>query len=167
MSDNAPADQQAAPEASGPAQLREALERAKSQLAEKDEQLASLQQTVRNSVFDQAGVPADKWGEAFRKTYDGDLSADAIKAKVEEWGVAPATQPVPSQVGQPVAEPPVVDQAEAAALAQAQSLRGEPATPPNANALQEALNTLAASGDFTQADIDRVYNDHGLLELLD
>ena len=163
MSDAAPAAQ-TAPEQSGPAQLREALERANSAIAERDSRIESLEQTVRASSFDQAGVPADKWGAAFRSTYDGEMTAEAIIAKVQEWGVVTAPSGAPAQ---PEADQPVVDSVEAQTLAQTQALRAEPPTPPNANALQEALDTLMASGEFNAADIDRIYNDHGKLEILE
>ena len=163
MSDNS-ANQDTAPEQSGPAQLREALERAKQQLAERDQQIASLTQAARDSAFDQAGVPAEAWGAAFRQTYDGPIDTNAIAEKVKEWGI-----PVPAQADtqpQAQAEPQVVDPAEAQALAQAQQVRNMPPAAGQGTA-QEAFARLAENGDFTPADIARLASDYGLIELSD
>lgn len=159
MSDT-PNDGTAPDEQSGPAQLREALERAKAKVAEHEQTIASLTQAARENEFDKAGVPADGWGKAFRATYEGGLDTEAIRAEVSAWGIP--TGQASNETSQPV-----VPASEAEAIQQVQQMRNEPNVPPNSNFAQEQFERMLASGDFTTADIDRVAADHGLLVIDD
>jgi len=128
-----------APDNSGPKELREALERAQSQLAEANSTIENLTNAARADKFDRAGVPEQGWGSAFRSTYDGELTEAAIKSKVEDWGIPTGTPQQPQAEPQGLVQPDTSNP-ELEALAQAQALRGEPpaqiATDPALAALQ-------------------------------
>lgn len=70
-----------------PAGIRKALEKANAKIAELEAANAKFQ---RDSMFDAAGIPKDKAGKWFRKAYDGELSAEAIKAAAEADGLLEA-----------------------------------------------------------------------------
>lgn len=68
--------------------LRAQLEAAKAEAAAAKAEAESIkQQAAREQAFAKAGIPDSKLGELFRKTYEGDLSADAIKANALELGL--------------------------------------------------------------------------------
>lgn len=147
---NAATSNDSAPD-SGPKELREALDRAKSQLAEANSTIENLTQAARADKFDRAGVPASGWGEAFRSTYDGDLTESAILAKVEEWGIPAPTQTPPPAEPQGLVQPNASNP-ELEALAQAQALRAEPSAPMPADPAMAALQELDP-GKIDQVDI--------------
>ena len=68
--------------------LRAQLEAAKAEAAAAKAEAESIkQQAAREQAFAKAGIPDSKLGEMFRKSYDGELSADAIKANALELGL--------------------------------------------------------------------------------
>lgn len=162
MSDTATTDTDAAPENPGPEWFRETISRKDKQLKEAQEQLAALTQAAKDQAFDLAGVPADKWGAAFRASYDGDLTPDAVKAKVNEWGI-----PLDQANTQTQAPAPAVNGDELAAITQTQALRATPGPTESADAFQAALEQLMEAGDYTNDDIAALAAQHGRLASYD
>lgn len=54
-------------------------------------------QAARESAFAKAGIPDSKLGELIRKSYDGPLEADAIRAYAVEVGAIEAKPTVPAE----------------------------------------------------------------------
>lgn len=68
--------------------LRKLLEDTKAELARvKADGEAVKQQATRDAAFAKAGIPDSKLGEMFRKSYDGELTAEAIKAQALDVGL--------------------------------------------------------------------------------
>ena len=149
---------------SGPKELREALKRAEARNAELEGQVQTLTDAARAQAFSQAGVPEDKWGAAFRSTYDG-----PIKAQVIEWGVLPNQEPAQPEPGTVVqsGDPIVPTNPDLGALASIQEVRGTDAAPDAGSQLLSQLQKMQASGEYTQADVTKVLADHGLLRNAD
>jgi hypothetical protein len=75
-------------------QLREA-EKARKELESLRQELAKQQAEVQ---FTKAGIPDSGIGALFRKAYDGEASADAIRAAAQEYGILqPASTPTPDE----------------------------------------------------------------------
>jgi peptidoglycan hydrolase-like protein with peptidoglycan-binding domain len=162
MSDTTTTDD-SAPENSGPKELREAFERMKAQVAERDELIESLTKAARANEFDKAGIPTDKWGAKFRDTYQGDLTLEAIKAEQESWGI-------PLDAGQPAEAPSTMEgivdagiAAELTTIAQAQELRSVPNQASTSDPMEAALQALEAAGDYSNKDIEAVLAQFGRL----
>lgn len=163
MSDAAATDS-ATPEDPGLANVREALKRRDKELADTKAQLDAVMGAARAREFDDAGVPANGWGEAFRKSFEGELTQDAIRAQVEAWGIpapqteAPATPPAD----------PSAAQAELETLAQANALRGQAPAVETSDPMLADLQQLQANGGATsQEQINEILRKHGALTALD
>lgn len=157
MSDDTQNTDATAPDNPGPEWFRETISRKDKQLEETQAQLAALTQAAKDQAFELAGVPTDKWGAAFRNTYDGDFTPAAVKERVNEWGI-PLGQTEQSQVPQSA-----VTSDELVAITQTQALRSTPSIPESADAYQAALDQLMASGDYDIDDIAAIAQQHGRL----
>lgn len=106
------------------------------QLKERGERLSALEAEnatlKRNAAFSEAGIPADGAAKWFRQGYDGELTAEAIKAAAEADGII--TPPPPPDPDTPLAEQQAHAEADAAT-----------ATPPPAPKEFEAQMAEAAS----------------------
>lgn len=97
---------------SGPKQLRDALAR------EKDEN-ATLREALKLSIFDGLGIDTgDGVGALLFKSYDGEVTKEAIKATAEQYGIIgggspPPVEPTETQA-QVAAHQAVSDQVRAA-----------------------------------------------------
>ncbi len=160
MSDAATTDSSAPDENSGPKELREAFERTKAQLAERDKMIEELTSKARGYEFDKVGVPNDKWGAKFRELYQGDLTPEAIKSEVESWGLSlESDQPAPAPEANP-ADAAIA--AEFDTLTQAQAVRGMSPAGETSDRLLAELQELG-NGDYTNADIENLFRQHGRL----
>lgn len=159
MSDNQANDSSAPDEQSGPKELREALQREKDARAELESQVQALTDAARSQAFAQAGVPEDKWGAAFRQTYEGPISVDEIQAKVDEWGVVLPTQAATPEV--PLQQP-VVSNPAFEALADIQAARDVGAPTPTGNdAVIDAMEKMRQDG--SPDDLQAFLKQNGLL----
>jgi hypothetical protein len=71
------------------AELRKSKERAREAEAAK----AEAELLKRELAFTKAGIPDDKFGALFRKAYDGEADAEAVRKAAEEYGIfEPAEQ---------------------------------------------------------------------------
>ncbi len=74
--------------------LREAEKERKAMAAER----AALEAEKRAVQFDRLGIPETGAGQLFRETYQGDASADAIRAQADKYGLlTPTPPPAPPQ----------------------------------------------------------------------
>jgi len=74
------ADDQTPDEGNAVKELRAKLE---ASIAERAQERAELLQLRKERLFDKVGIPEKGPGVLFRKTYDGDLTEDAIKAEAD------------------------------------------------------------------------------------
>lgn len=65
--------------------LRAQLKAARKEVNEYKELATAGQQAVRERAFDKAGIPDTKLGQMFRKSYDGDVTPEAIRAAAVEY----------------------------------------------------------------------------------
>lgn len=78
-------DEELDDETESPGDLRKQLDAAKKAAKQAEARAATLE---RNAAFRDAGIDlSTKLGQMFSKAYDGDLSADAIKAEAEDAGI--------------------------------------------------------------------------------
>ena len=139
--------------------LRRALEEAN---AAKSEALNELAELKRNTAFKDAGVPTDKWGAMFRKSYEGDLEAAAIQAAVAEMGLDASTQP------QADATAPEAPTQEAAVNVERDVMNdmGTVRTAGNqgSDTQLEALVQQVESGEGSIRDIEKLAREMGILQ---
>lgn len=73
-------------------QLQDALERAQRAEAEAE---AAKQAAARDAAFAKAGIPDSPLGQMFARSYDGDLSPDAVRKAALEVGLLQAERTTP------------------------------------------------------------------------
>ena len=78
-------------ELSGPAGLRKAKKAAEARNKELEAELAQVADERKELAFLKAGIEDGKMADYFRKTYDGPLTAEAIRSAAVEAGVVPET----------------------------------------------------------------------------
>jgi len=82
--------------------IRKQLREAEKIRKEAETLRAELEAQRREVQFTKAGIPDSGIGALFRKAYDGDASAEAIRKAAEEYGVlqsqAPVAEPVDAEV---------------------------------------------------------------------
>lgn len=66
----------------------------KRQLEAREQEIAARDRTA---LFDKVGIPAEKAGALFRKSYDGQLDEAAIKAAALEYGLVEETRTTPTE----------------------------------------------------------------------
>lgn len=71
--------------------IRAQLKRADEQRKELETLKGQLAEQQRNSAFDKAGIPEDGLGTMFRKGYDGEVSAEAIRRTAVDYGLLNAS----------------------------------------------------------------------------
>lgn len=131
----------------GPAQLREARDRAVARAAELETQLAASNSLARENAMLRAGVDLESpVGKLFAKGYDGELDVEAVKAEWSTLGGTPAPAApgviVPGQEPAPVNDGPTAAELEqqrlsGALLTEATPPGGEPSPDPWDSAYQE------------------------------
>lgn len=157
-----------APEVSGPKELREALKRREAENEELKAQVAALTDAARAQAFAQAGVPEDKWGAAFRKTYDGPIDVAAIRSQVDEWGIpmgdsAPQQEQANRNPLVQSGDPIDVSNPDLEMLGQIQQVRGTDPVPGQNDAITNTLEKMRQTGDFTQADLIKFLAENNMI----
>ena len=77
--------------------VRAQIRKAEKQAEELAETKAELNAYKRETQFTKLGIPEDGVGKLFRKSYDGDLTPEAISKSALEYGIIKPTEPVVDQ----------------------------------------------------------------------
>lgn len=124
--------------------LRERLQELEAQL-EKSE--SEKQELRRKDVFREAGVPTDGVGKLFAKSFDGDLTVEAVQAAMDEYGIKTGESTSTPEPTTPPARDPSEVAAAAAFDAAAAGQNGEtPEQSPEERATRAYEETFEATG---------------------
>lgn len=151
-----------APADVGPEWYRDSIKSKEAENESLKAQLAALTQSARAREFDDAGIPAEGWGKAFREGFAGDMTQEAIKAERDAWNI-PTVEPAPA----PTPEPSSGAADELEALAQAQAVRGQQPPQESSDPLLGELQQIPAGGEYEISDIEAILEKHGVLSHID
>lgn len=140
------------PTGDDPGKLRERGDKAEQKAAEAEARAAELE---RQLALAEAGVPREGVGALFRKAYDGDLTPEAIKEAMGEYGIGDAGT-VPAAAATP-------SPAEASAVATVMDSIGsqEPVVNPLASKTEERIKAM--QGLKTQEELLDYLSSQGLV----